>query len=162
MPQDLYYALTVALQPTRQAWHQAASTVLGDSGLSVTVATPVLLLSRLGDGVSQQVLAERVGVHPAALVRTLDQAEQAQLLERRLVPANRRQRAIYLLPEGVRVAAELETALRELRSALLADLPPEDVATAVRVLKTLEERARRHAGGERQPLQERTLCAKNP
>jgi MarR family transcriptional regulator, transcriptional regulator for hemolysin len=147
--QDLQYALTQALQPTRQAWYQAATGVLADTGVSVTVAMPVLLVSRLGDGVSQQALAGRLGVHPAALVRTLDQAEQAELLERRVVPDNRRQRGIHLLPEGQRLAVELERALRKLRAALLRDVPVADLEAAVRVLKTLEERARHDGEGER-------------
>ncbi|WP_243039418.1 MarR family winged helix-turn-helix transcriptional regulator [Dyella sedimenti] len=144
-PQDLHYALTVALQPTRQAWQQAAGIVLAGVGLSVTLATPVLLVSRMGDGISQQALAERIGVHPAALVRTLDQAEQAQLLERRVVPGNRRQRAIHLLPEGKRLAQEMELALSALRAQVLGDLPAEDIDAAVRVLQALEDRARRYS-----------------
>jgi MarR family transcriptional regulator, transcriptional regulator for hemolysin len=146
---DLHHALTVALQPTRQAWQQAAGIALAGTGLSVTVATPVLLVSRMGDGISQQALAEKVGVHPAALVRTLDQAEEAQLLERRVVPGNRRQRAIYLLPDGQRVAAEMERALRALRAELLGDVSAEALETTVRVLQTLEQRARQHTEGER-------------
>lgn len=144
-PQDLHYALTVALQPTRQAWQQAAGIVLAGVGLSVTLATPVLLVSRMGDGISQQALAERIGVHPAALVRTLDQAEQAQLLERRVVPGNWRQRAIHLLPEGKRLAQEMELALSALRAQVLGDLPAEDIDAAVRVLQALEDRARRYS-----------------
>lgn len=149
MPHDLHYAFTVALQPARQAWQQAAGIVLADTGLSVTLATPVLLVSRMGDGVSQQVLAERIGVHPAALVRTLDQAEKAQLLERRVVPANRRQRAIYLLPEGQRLAAAMELALRKLRAEVLKDIPAQDLETATRVLQAFEEQARRYTERER-------------
>jgi MarR family transcriptional regulator, transcriptional regulator for hemolysin len=148
-PEDLHYALTVALQPTRQAWHQAATSVLAGTGLSVTVAMPVLLVSRLGDGVSQQPLAERLGVNPAALVRTLDQAEEAQLLERRVVPGNRRQRGLYLLPEGQRLAKRMESALRTLRAELLGDVPVADLEVAVRVLKLFEERTRRYNEGER-------------
>lgn len=148
-PQDLQYALALALQPARQAWYHAATGVLADTGVSVTVAMPVLLVSRLGDGVSQQALAGRLGVHPAALVRTLDQAEEAGLLERRVVPGNRRQRGIYLLPEGQQLAVEMERVLRELRATLLADVPVTDLETAVRVLRTFEERARRYGEGER-------------
>lgn len=145
LPHDLQHALTLALQPTRQAWLQAASLITAGKGQSITVATPVLLVSRLGDGITQQVLAERIGVHAAALVRTLDLAEEAQLLERRAVPGNRRQRAIHLLPAGRQLAAELEDELRQLRATLMKDIPQEDLATAVRVLKAMEERAREYA-----------------
>lgn len=142
---DAIYAFTAALPPARKAWQSAAGTALASSGLSVSVATPVLLVSRMGEGVFQHVLAERIGVHPAALVRTLDQAEKADLLERRMVPGNRRIRAIHLLPAGRRVAKKLEKAVKSLRDNLLQDLPEADIATATRVLRIFEERARQHA-----------------
>lgn len=142
---DAIYAFTAALPPARKAWHSAAGVALASSGLSVSVATPVLLVSRMGDGVLQHVLAERIGVHPAALVRTLDQAEKADLLERRMVSGNRRIRAIHLRPAGRRLAKKLEKAVKSLRDSLLQDLPEADIATAARVLRIFEERARQHA-----------------
>ena len=146
---DSSYALTNSLQPVRRAWQQAAGAALAASGLSASVATVILLVSRLGDGVRQHVLAEEVGVNPAALVRTLDQAEEAQLLERRGVPGNRRVRAIFLLPEGRRLAVAMEETVTTLRETLLGDIPREDIDIAVRVLRTFEERARRHFEEER-------------
>ena len=148
-PHDAYYALTGALQPTRKAWQLAVGSALSASGVSMSVAMPVLLVSRMGDGVLQQVLAERIGVHPAALVRRLDQAEKAALLERRVVTGNRRQRAIHLLPEGRRLARVLETQVKALRVAFLKDIPREDIETATRVLQQFEEQARRYAAQER-------------
>ena len=146
---DSMHALTGALQPTKQAWHQAAGRVLAESGLSLSLAAPILVVSRLGDGALQHVIAEQIGVHPAALVRTLDQAAEAGLLERRAVPKNRRLRAIYLLPEGRRLAAKMEQALTTLRATLLKDIPKTEIDTAVRVLQAFEERSRRYAEQER-------------
>lgn len=146
---DPWYAFTVALQPAHKAWQAAAGVALATSGLSVAVATPVLLVSRLGDGVPQCVLAAKIGVHPAALVRTLDQAEQAQLLERRMVSGNRRVRAIHLLPEGRRLARKMEAAVQALRVELLGDLPEPDIVAATRVLLALEQRARSYAAPAR-------------
>lgn len=145
---DIQVAFTMSLQPTRQAWYQAATSVLVGTGVSVTVAMPLVLISRLGDGVSQQVLAERLGVAPAALVRTLDQAEAAELVERRVVPGNRRQRGIYLLPEGQRLALHMESVLSELRAECLHGVPAADIEVAVRVLRTFEERARKYVEEE--------------
>ncbi|WP_435609541.1 MarR family winged helix-turn-helix transcriptional regulator [Pseudomonas knackmussii] len=139
---DLLFALTNSLQPARRAWQMLASRALGASGLSLAVATPVLLVSRMGDGVLQNVLAERIGVHPAALVRTLDQAEAARLLERRMVPGNRRLRAIHLLDEGRRLAQRMEKELTALRAEVFGGIPGADVETAIRVLQLMEERAR--------------------
>ena len=149
LPHNAYYALTGQLQPTRKAWQLAVGSALSASGLSMSVAMPVLLVSRMGDGVLQHVLAERIGVHPAALVRQLDQAEKADLLERRVVPGNRRQRAIHLLPEGRRLAGVLETQVKALRAACLKDIPRQDIETATRVLQRFEQQARRYATQKR-------------
>ena len=138
------YVFTSALQPTRQAWQQAVRSALAASGFSFSVAAPVLLVSRIGDGVLQRVIAEKLGVHPAALVHMLDQAEAAELLERRALPDNRRARGIYLLPEGRRLALKMEKSMRALRKTLFKDIAPEDVETANRVMQAFEARARLH------------------
>lgn len=151
---DLLFALTNSLQPARRAWQVAASRVLAESDLSLAVATPVLLVSRMGDGVMQNVLAERIGVHPAALVRTLDQAESAGLLERRMVPGNRRLRAIHLLDEGRRLAQRMEKQLNALRAEVFGSIPSADVETATRVLRLMEERAREYAAQSPAPATE--------
>jgi len=134
------YALTNALQPVRRAWVQAAGRVLAGTGLSTSLATTVLLASRLGPGVSQKTLALELGVTPAALVRLLDQGEAAGLLARKGVDGDRRSNAIDLLAEGHRLAGQMEQTLATLRQDLLGDLPSGDVDTATRVLRLLEER----------------------
>src|SRR3546814_7344473 len=88
------YNVTIAIQPARRVWIQAAGAALANSGLSVSVAAVVVLVARLGPGVQQKVLAIEAGVNPAALVRTLDQGEAAGLLTRRDVPENRRIKVI--------------------------------------------------------------------
>jgi len=140
------YALTNAIQPARRAWQQVAAAALAQSGVSVAVATPVLFVSRLGDGVLQARLAEEIGVHPAALARALASAEQGGLIERRAVPADRRARGVCLTPRGRKLAAHMEARLTERRRAMLGDLPAEDIATTLRVLRLLEERVRAGKG----------------
>src|SRR3546814_12964170 len=94
-----------------------------NSGLSVSVAAFVVLVARLGPGVQQKVLAIEAGVNPAALVRTLDQGEAAGLLTRRDVPENRRIKVIDLLPEGQKLAQQMEASLAALRKKVLGDIP---------------------------------------
>src|SRR3546814_5696689 len=78
------FALTDTLQPIRRSWVQAVMTVLAEFGLPSSLTAAVILASRSGDaGIRQNVLAEEVGVNPGAMVRILDQAEAAGLLERR-------------------------------------------------------------------------------
>jgi MarR family transcriptional regulator for hemolysin len=146
--QDIHVAFTSSLQPTRQAWYQAAVAALVGTGVSATVGMPLVLIGRLGDGISQQTLSRRLGVAPAALVRTLDQAEAAELLERRVVPGNRRKWGIYLLPEGKRLAKRIEGVQSKLRAEFLRDITTADMEVVIRVLQTFEERARKYVEEE--------------
>jgi len=137
---SLLYGLTNSLQPVRRAWMQAVGRVLADTGITTSLATAVLLVSRIGPGASQKALAYELGVHPAALVRLLDQGEASGLLARAGVKDDRRTKVVSLLPAGRRLADQVEKALEELRQELLGDIPPADVETATRVLRLLEER----------------------
>jgi MarR family transcriptional regulator for hemolysin len=140
-PSPSLYALTNALQPVRRAWVQAVGHVLAGTGLSTSLATAVLIASRFGSGVSQKVLASEIGVNPAALVRVLDQGEAAGLLVRNGVEGDRRSNVIDLLPAGQQLAEQMERTLADLRGELLGDLATDEVETATRVLRRLEERA---------------------
>lgn len=115
--------------------------MLASTGLSTPIATAVLLTSRLGPDVQQKKLALEMGVNPAALVRTLDQSEAAGLLARSVVKGDRRSKVVNLMPEGKRLAQQMEETLADLRQQLLGILAEADVDTAARVLRILEERA---------------------
>lgn len=134
------YDLTTAIQPVRRAWLKATTIALEGSGLSVSLATVVLLVYRHGGGMRQSVLAEDAGVNPAALARTLDQAEAAGLLERQGAPGDRRAKGVHLLPEGERLALIMEASVADLRTRLLGDLPQAEIETAAKVLRRFEER----------------------
>src|SRR3546814_12000741 len=74
-------------------------------------------------------------------LRTLDRGEAAGLLERNAVSGDRRSNAVSLLPKGEKLAKAMERRVADLRRALLSNLPPEEIETATRILRTLEERA---------------------
>ncbi|SNS89699.1 MarR family winged helix-turn-helix transcriptional regulator [Sphingopyxis indica] len=135
------FALTNTLQPIRRSWVQAVMMVLAELGLPSSLTTAVILASRGGDaGIRQNVLAEEVGVNPGAMVRILDQAEAAGLLERRASAEDRRVNTVHILPKGQCLAGKMEAAVADLREALLGDLPVEDIETATRVLRLFEGR----------------------
>ncbi|HIE1388999.1 TPA: MarR family winged helix-turn-helix transcriptional regulator [Pseudomonas aeruginosa] len=138
---ELLYDLTVAIQPTRRAWVQAAGIALAGCGLSVPLATVIVVAYRLGRRVSQNTLALEVGVNPAALVRTLDQGEKTALLKRCDGNADRRTKEIELLPAGEAAARRIEDDIARMRRQLFGDLPARDVEAAIRVLRHLESAA---------------------
>ncbi|RKF18407.1 MarR family transcriptional regulator [Altericroceibacterium spongiae] len=116
--------------------------------LSVPVGTAVLMTYRYGPDITQKDLAFAVGVNSGALVRTLDQAENAQLLERADSPTDRRSKIVNLLPEGRKVALEIEKRLQAVRQDLFDGIPEEDIKVATRVLRALEERVVTRLGAQ--------------
>ncbi|WP_153549583.1 MULTISPECIES: MarR family winged helix-turn-helix transcriptional regulator [Pseudomonas] len=138
------FELTNALQPVRRAWIQASAAATADSGIPFPVATAVVLLARLGDGAQQSTLAELAGVNPAAMLRTLDQAEALGLCERREISNNRRIKPLHLLPAGKVLATRVEHQLAELREEMFAGIEPDEIESAVRTLRAFEERILSH------------------
>lgn len=133
--------LTGALQPARRLWVQAATQALESFDLSMPLASAIILVSRHQDGMRQNELGDEIGVNPGAIVRTLDQAEEAGLLERRGVPGDRRANNVHILPKGAELAAQMEMALSQLRVELFDDIPLAHLRTATRVLRLIEERS---------------------
>lgn len=142
------YALTNSIQPLRRAWLQAVSNTLGQSGISNSLATAVLLVSRRPEGTQQNTLAEDIGINPGALVRTLDQGEASGLLERREVKGNRRVKEIHVLPKGKALAQQMEQRLSELRAQLLGDLPAAQIEQTTATLRLFEDRINQYLRGK--------------
>ena len=96
-------------------------------GLSVPQCDVLTTLTE-AEGISQQELAKRLYVTKGNISGLLDRLEQAGLVERRSIAADRRQYAIYLTAAG-REAAERAIALQhQLIGATLGKLAPEKLA----------------------------------
>ncbi|MBV8473317.1 MAG: MarR family transcriptional regulator [Hyphomicrobiales bacterium] len=94
----------------------AVSDRLREIGLSVPQCDVLTTLTE-AEGISQQDLAKRLYVTKGNISGLLDRLEDAGLVERRSIEADRRQYAIYLTPQG-REAAEKAIAVQH---ALIAE-----------------------------------------
>ncbi len=121
-----------------RAYRKVVNRVLATHGLSDSQALPILLLSRLGEGVRIGVLAEHVGVEVPSLVRQIDQLCAAGLIERHDDPADGRAKMLRLTPAGQQQAALIETLFLDARSRLLWHIKDEDLATTLAALKGFE------------------------
>lgn len=90
-------------------------------------------------GLSQTELAAILEVEPITVARLIDRLEASGMVERRPDPSDRRMHRLHLLPPAAPVLKEIdkyrEAAVAQLRSAV----PPEDWATAHRVLLQIKE-----------------------
>jgi MarR family transcriptional regulator for hemolysin len=130
--------LIMLLNFVTRAYRKVVNRVLATHGLSDSQALPILLLSRLGDGVRTGVLAEHVGVEVPSLVRQIDQLCAAGLIERQDDPADRRAKILHLTEAGRSQAAVIETLFLDVRSRLLWHINDEDLATTLTSLKGFE------------------------
>jgi MarR family transcriptional regulator for hemolysin len=139
---DWRRSLTWSVLPTGHAWRRAAGIAFAEHAISLSLAAPIMVISRLGDGINQKAVAEGAGIASATIVRSLDQLEANGLIERHPNPDDRRNNTLHLTEAGKAMATNLERILDELRIRLLSDISDEDGAIAARVLKSLETAAR--------------------
>ena len=140
-------SLTNTLIHVARSYKSAADALTAGFELSHASAWPVLMISRLGDGVRPGRVADAVGIEPPSLVRIIDQLVASGLVLRQDDPSDRRAKTLSLTVEGKRIAERLEKALAPFRRELFKDMPQDEVEATVRVLLKLDQvLAERSAG----------------
>lgn len=129
---------TGALLRLARIYRREVNRALAAHGLSDAKALPVLHIARAGGGLRQGFLAEELGVEGPSLVRILDQLEQANLVERRDDPNDKRAKTLHLTDEGAALAVVVEDAVQEVRAKLLANVSDDDLAATLRTFAAFE------------------------
>lgn len=78
------------------------------------------------EGVTQQAIAERMGVAPSRMVAFIDSLEERGLLERRRNPDDRRARALYLTPAGRELLGRAFAVANQHEQRLTSDLSDDE------------------------------------
>ena len=112
--------------------------------LGLTQARWIALLQLRRSGpLSQRDLAEQIGVEGPTLVRLLDGLQQGGLIERTATHEDRRVKKIHLTASAYPLIEEITRISDALREELMESVPPEDLATAHRVLRLIGDRLER-------------------
>jgi len=146
MQEDWQLALIWTILPAGRAWQRAASAAFADLGVSLSVAAPVLVIARLGNGVRQKAVSDAAGIDPAAVVRSLDQLESSGILRRAEDPHDRRAKTLHLTEKGTQLATDLEQTLEQVKARILSGISDVDGAVAARVLAEIIRAANVVAG----------------
>lgn len=111
--------------------------------------TPVqyAILSRLAahPGIDQVSLAGLAAVDTSTGAAVCAKLEEKGLLERKVIPHNRRQRALSITAAGERLLADLEAGAQRLRQRLLAPLAPQEQAVFMDLLAKLVRENNAHS-----------------
>jgi len=102
-------------------------------GLTSATSRPLYFLGRLGDGVRAKDLAEALELERPSLVALLDRLEAGGLIERREDPVDRRGKTLHLTERGKAIYLKADALVREVRSAILEGVAPEDLEACRRV-----------------------------
>ncbi len=137
--------LGMSFSTLQRAYRAAADKAVAHVGVSQTLAWPIVMIGRMGDGMRQGMLASVLGIEGPSLVRSVDQLVEAGLVQRMEDPADRRAKTLHLTPAGVTAGATLEAALSQMRNTLFEGIADDDIAACLRVFGTLEERLGRNA-----------------
>jgi DNA-binding MarR family transcriptional regulator len=99
----------------------------------------ILRLLALTQGISQQDLSARLGIHPSRLVAILDELERRELLERKSNAEDRRQYALHLTNKGREIFAKIGQISRQHQDALCASLTGEEREKLAELLRKMAD-----------------------
>jgi DNA-binding MarR family transcriptional regulator len=105
-------------------------------GVTGPQARLLLLLNRF-PGENQSFYAERLEVEPITLCRMVDRLEEAELIERRRDPADRRAWRLHLTAKSRKTIEDLQQRVDSLVDEMLAGLSAAEHAELERLLKTI-------------------------
>jgi len=89
---------------------------------------------------TQAALAEAIGADKSRIIGTLDELQEAGLIERTPDPADRRVRLLSITPQGRKVRRSVRKDIRAREERLLAALSSEEREIFVRALRRLSNR----------------------
>ena len=108
----------------------------------------MLTLLKLHAGSNQGALAEMLEVEPITLGRMIDRLQEAELVERRADPADRRAWRIFLTGKGEGLLAQLRPFGRETIANALEGVPAADRAQFMATLERVRGNLSRKAPAE--------------
>jgi MarR family transcriptional regulator, transcriptional regulator for hemolysin len=129
------------LHGTARAWRQKLDERLKPMGLSQAKWRTLMHLSLAEGALTQAEIATRLGVEEPTVVNLLHRLEKESWVKRRSSPHDRRCKMVLLGRRAQLVIAEISGTAAELRHELLADIPRGQLATCMRVLERIQERA---------------------
>lgn len=103
--------------------------------------TALWKLLRLGDKVSQKVLADALEIELASLMRTLGQLEEQGLVERHCCTKDKRARIVSLTPAGKDVLKQVEARIIQVRAELLAGISASELGEFERIISLISDNA---------------------
>jgi len=118
-------------------WRNVIDVELSPLELTYPRWTALWKLLRLGDNVSQKVLANALEIEVASLMRTLGQLESQGLIERHACSKDKRARIVTLTKTGKALLKKIEARIIEVRIELLDGVSMDELFELERVMNII-------------------------
>ena len=128
-----------ALHMTSHDWGVALDRRLRPLGFSRSRWMILLHLSRQ-DGIVHSVLAERMGIESATLVRLIDKMESEGLVIRNTSETDRRIKHLHLTNSGIETAKRVKAQAIDLRKKLLSEIDPQQLENTLNTLSLIRKK----------------------
>jgi MarR family transcriptional regulator for hemolysin len=140
-------AFTRELVIVARRWGMRMNERLQAESMSSPRWSALYWLSQAPNGLSQKDLAERVGVEPATLVRTIDGLEQQGLAVRRSCAHDRRVKYVHLTEKANPTVERIRAISDALREDLMDGLEADQIQASLGMLRRLRGNLDRAADG---------------
>ncbi|MBD3586034.1 transcriptional regulator SlyA [Salinimonas sp. HHU 13199] len=101
------------------SWRNAVDHYMSSLGLTQTRWIALLHLERMGEGCSQKALADNIGIEQPSLLRTLNQLEASNLIQRKSCAEDARRKTLWFTPQGRELLKQVETMANAGRQKML-------------------------------------------
>lgn len=132
------------LHDAARLWGKRFDHFARDAALSRAQAKAIGYILR-NEGIHQGALADLLEIEPISLARLIDRLQAGGLVERRVDPADRRARRLYVTDKAREAFARVREVVAAIEAQALAGFSPEEVRTLMglmaRVHGNLSERA---------------------
>lgn len=130
-------SLNASLSVLARRYSAYAGKQMSEEGITHTMAWPMVMLGRLGDGVRLSALANILCIEGPSLVRTVDQLVERGLVERTEDPQDRRAKMLFLTAKGKAACERIEVKLSNLRTNIYQQVTDQDIQACLRVFDLL-------------------------
>ena len=90
-------------------------------------------------GISQQALAEKTAKDKACMTNLMNNLEKKGWITRQEDPSDRRNRLVYLTPEGERMNDSVRPLIQDLYSRMAAEIGLDNIQSNINQLRKLDE-----------------------
>jgi MarR family transcriptional regulator, transcriptional regulator for hemolysin len=135
--EDLNFQFTSAIMALGRRWRNRLNEELTAIGQTQARWESLFWIEIAHGQATQRELAQRVGIEGPTFARMLDRLEKEQLVERRVSKWDRRTKTIALRKGAAPRLKEISDLTDRLRSRLLADVEPADLATCIALVRRI-------------------------